>query len=518
MNKWLRSVLVAVAILGTSAQVMAQKGSGSDDADAVNELLSAGEEQVSVSDLLLDEEFTSSDAWEAYQSDDNTVSLKVAKGVYRMVYSGDGFTWGLNDDLQSNVVMQVETTQNSDYLNNSYGIICRADTENNSKGYYFRISGDGYYSISKSNGEEMSALVEWTQSDVVNQGTSDNSITAVCVEDYLALYVNDTLVAETRDDEFTEGYAGFSVGAYEDGDTDISFDNLKIWDASFGRPTSNGGGGDTTTLTNFDGDSEDAMAELVDLGIIPGEGDFIFGEDHAFRTGSGNLFIPLASDKSAENFVLGGELTFEPAGSDFEFCTFTSRIDTDSQGTATTFIDVGITSTGSVGLIDRFDENEDANIAVSEFTVELNVAHHLLIIMVDDVANVYVDGQLAIANFAVVDRSGTFGLALVGSDKNTSCDGRNIWAYEVSGSGGGNNSSASGDCTVSSDRNVNKRTGPGTNFDNAGQLQAGDDASVIGQAVGTDGQTWWQLEDENWVREDVVEESGDCEGVPIIKR
>ena len=72
------------------------------------------------------------------------------------------------------------------------------------------------------------------------------------------------------------------------------------------------------------------------------------------------------------------------------------------------------------------------------------------------------------------------------------------------------------DCSVSSGSNANQRSGPGTNFGIAGTLAAGTSANVDGQATGADGFVWWRLGDGIWVRSDVVNASGNCEGVPLV--
>ena len=72
-------------------------------------------------------------------------------------------------------------------------------------------------------------------------------------------------------------------------------------------------------------------------------------------------------------------------------------------------------------------------------------------------------------------------------------------------------------CMVSSGGAVNLRTGPGTNFDVAGTLAAGQALTATGQAQGTDGFVWWQLESGQWVRSDVVTEDGDCENLPVVE-
>lgn len=66
-------------------------------------------------------------------------------------------------------------------------------------------------------------------------------------------------------------------------------------------------------------------------------------------------------------------------------------------------------------------------------------------------------------------------------------------------------------CQVTTDSNVNLRTGPGTNYDIRRVFQAGRTISVYQEgAIGTDGMVWWQTIDGVWVRSDVVGNLIDC--------
>ncbi|MCA9934633.1 MAG: hypothetical protein H6662_19965 [Ardenticatenaceae bacterium] len=182
---------------------------------------------------LLNETFDSPNAWETYL--DDGVALQVMDGAYRVQTGDAGYIWGLNEQNHSDVVIEVEASQLSTFENNAYGVMCRSDTSNNGDGYYFLVSGDGYYAISKGEGEDVTPLVDWTSNSAINKGTATNTIRAVCVGDYLALYVNGKFMAETNDSSYANGYAGFAATAFEGGDTDISFDNLTIQEASLGE-------------------------------------------------------------------------------------------------------------------------------------------------------------------------------------------------------------------------------------------------------------------------------------------
>jgi WD40 repeat protein len=71
-------------------------------------------------------------------------------------------------------------------------------------------------------------------------------------------------------------------------------------------------------------------------------------------------------------------------------------------------------------------------------------------------------------------------------------------------------------CTISAPGNANLRSGPGTDFDRAGSLSAGQTAEADGQAIGPDGLIWFRLTDGAWVRSDVIDASAECEGVETV--
>ena len=180
--------------------------------------------------VLLTESFNESAAWETFVTDD--IDFQVDDGAYRAQTGDGGYVWGLNETVHENVVIEVTSTQDSSFDNNAYGVMCRSDVSNNGDGYYFLISGDGYYSISKGEGEDVNQLVEWTSSSAINEGQASNTIRAVCVGNYLALYVNDKFLAEIEDSDYSSGYAGFAAAAFDGGSTDIQFDDLTITAAS----------------------------------------------------------------------------------------------------------------------------------------------------------------------------------------------------------------------------------------------------------------------------------------------
>lgn len=71
---------------------------------------------------------------------------------------------------------------------------------------------------------------------------------------------------------------------------------------------------------------------------------------------------------------------------------------------------------------------------------------------------------------------------------------------------------------VTAGNNVNRRSGPGTEFGVAGMLTTGaSPVEVTGFASDAAGQQWWQLDDSTWVRGDVVVASGPCDAVAEVE-
>jgi hypothetical protein len=127
----------------------------------------------------------------------------------------------------------------------------------------------------------------------------------------------------------------------------------------------------------------------------------------------------------------------------------------------------------------------------------------------DNRATVYINGELVLSDFLVNDVAGFHGIVLRSQATGGRCEGNNMWAYYAP-------VFEAGVCEASAGGDVNQRSGPGTNCDRAGTLPAGTALQVVGQSTGTDGLIWWQLENDNWVREDVVNVFGSCADIPEV--
>lgn len=258
-------------------------------------------------------------------------------------------------------------------------------------------------------------------------------------------------------------------------------------------------------LGDFDGEWQDAVAELQDEGIIASGGSLIFNENSAFFDGVGSWFTPLARNASRRDVVMAATLQFTSDSNDFESCSIMVRIENSGGSSVNTYLEIGITNDGEVYWVDAEDGDFESDAA--DLGLDLDEPHHLMAIVQLDSLNVYVDGELVFEEARVEERSGYFGIALLGAGAESRCEGTNVWAYDAP-------IFIEGFCEVVATGTVNKRSGPGTDFDRAGTMAAGERLEVVGQAEDSAGFIWYELEDESWVREDIISLQGDCGDIP----
>ncbi len=239
----------------------------------------------------------------------------------------------------------------------------------------------------------------------------------------ITFYVDEEPLLSVTDDAYSSGFPALSLYA----DSEVDIDYLKVMALEGAAPTPG------STLEHYDAEPADAVDELFELGIIPTRGRLLFEEDYAWFEGKGNWFTALARRSPHTDVVMAGELTFRVgAPGEFERCNLSFRISANKQGQATTYIDVAIVDGGDVVVLDYSKEGEDATtFEYATLGLDLAEPHHLLIVALDDALTVYVDGQRVFDQLEVVERAGTFGIALVSQDSKSRCEGRNIWVYQL---------------------------------------------------------------------------------------
>jgi hypothetical protein len=182
---------------------------------------------VAKGELLYSDDFSDpGSGWDIREADD--ASTVYQSGAYHITVNEiDWVAWGNPYSYFTDFVLDVDATQVSGPDDNDFGVLLRyVDVDNF---YRFEISGDGYYSFDLMQDDEWITLIEWTETPVIRQGNSTNTITVVCDGDLFTFYVNGQYLNEYRDSTFTEGDIGLLAGTIEEAPVHIAFDNVRVY-------------------------------------------------------------------------------------------------------------------------------------------------------------------------------------------------------------------------------------------------------------------------------------------------
>jgi hypothetical protein len=150
-------------------------------------------------------------------------------GAYRIfVNTANTDVWANPNLSFSDVSIEVDATKVGGDDNNDFGVICRYQDSANF--YFFVISSDGYYGISKvvDGSQELIGMEAMPPSDVINTGNVSNHLRADCAGSTLRFFVNGELLGEFDDTQFTSGDVGLIAGSFDVAGVDILFDNFVV--------------------------------------------------------------------------------------------------------------------------------------------------------------------------------------------------------------------------------------------------------------------------------------------------
>jgi hypothetical protein len=154
-------------------------------------------------------------------------------GQYRfelLPQAGPIYDYYADETLPANFLLQV-TASFTGTLNNGYGLVFQTlPGEETDQFYTFRISCDGFYTVEKTDGDQLTTLIDWTTSSLINQKEKGKNILAVEGQgDTYNLYINGHQVDSFNNADFSKGTFGFMVDNFdEELPTSFTFDDLKV--------------------------------------------------------------------------------------------------------------------------------------------------------------------------------------------------------------------------------------------------------------------------------------------------
>ncbi len=150
-------------------------------------------------------------------------------GVYHIrVDSPNYYSWSVANQSIGDSRISVKLAYLGEADLAEMGVICRYVDDGNF--YYFSIRSDGFYSIFKrqDNNEYFLVMDEYQSSLVIKQGITSNLVEVECVGNRLSLFVNEQHLISVNDSSFPFGDVGLIVGAFEQPNVNVYFDNFKV--------------------------------------------------------------------------------------------------------------------------------------------------------------------------------------------------------------------------------------------------------------------------------------------------
>jgi len=164
--------------------------------------------------------------WQA--ESDSSAEVGYSDGGMRiLVKVANSLAWASAGRALSDLYLTVEATQIAGPDDNEYGVMVRMQDPQHF--YRFSISGDGYYLVSKYDGQEWKPLgTDWTPSDAIHPGAATNLLGVVCQGAQLTFLVNGVQLAQVEDKSYTRGDIGLYAGSFFEPDVEVQFDNLRV--------------------------------------------------------------------------------------------------------------------------------------------------------------------------------------------------------------------------------------------------------------------------------------------------
>jgi hypothetical protein len=173
------------------------------------------------------DDFESLTGW--YTGSSDTFTIEFLEGGYHMVVNmvtGPDPVYSIRSVSLEDVLISLDVMRFVGGDGGYFGVVCRfADQANY---YRFVLYTEGEYEIAKKDGGVFTSLARDVLSKPFLSNGSPNNISASCVGNTLALYVNDVLSVEVNDPAHQSGNIGIIAGTDFEPGLDVLFDNFIV--------------------------------------------------------------------------------------------------------------------------------------------------------------------------------------------------------------------------------------------------------------------------------------------------
>ncbi len=182
--------------------------------------------------VLFQDDFSrASSGWDRYR--DSTYESDYSEGTYRIhVLRPNTDSWATPGLRFTDVQIEVDATKAGGPDDNVFGLICRYQDPRNFN--FFLVSSDGYTGIGVYKDGRRHLLTDESllPHPAIIQGAATNHLRADCIGFRLDLYINGQWVAGVASAEWPAGDVGLMAGTYEQGGTEMLFDNFSVLQAA----------------------------------------------------------------------------------------------------------------------------------------------------------------------------------------------------------------------------------------------------------------------------------------------
>ncbi|GAB4430779.1 MAG: hypothetical protein OHK0015_16350 [Chloroflexi bacterium OHK40] len=184
-----------------------------------------GDAPLTEGDLLLRDDFDDPVASGLGEEEDESLRYAYEDGAYVIeVKEPETIVWARVEGSYTDIAIEVDAETPPGAEIAAAGVIFHYQDADNF--YLFSVSNDRFYTLEILLDNEWTTLVDWTESDLINEDR--NRLRIETRGDQIALFVNGELLETTVDGTFTEGEVGLAVSSFDQGGGLVRFDNLEI--------------------------------------------------------------------------------------------------------------------------------------------------------------------------------------------------------------------------------------------------------------------------------------------------
>jgi len=183
-------------------------------------------------DVTFSDEFRRDNGEWFTESDEDITYEYAGRTLHIIVNSENRLGWTFNSTIEAlapvDYLVEVDVEQVAGPDDAELGLIFRFVDEENF--YFFAVSNLGTYSLWKLMDNEWEALINWTETTVLQtDAEAINRLSVLTEGSQFTLLVNDVALAQVEDDTFATGPVGLMVGTFDEVGVDVAFDNLDLW-------------------------------------------------------------------------------------------------------------------------------------------------------------------------------------------------------------------------------------------------------------------------------------------------